>query len=80
MKKLMCMLVTGMLAVGMLTGCGSSVADTTTDSATDKQTEAAATDAGTDEKDAASDFDAKKTFINEQVEMICNRFPVYGEF
>lgn len=29
---------------------------------------------------AASDFDAKKTFINEQVEMICNRFPVYGEF
>ena len=58
MKKLMCMLVTGMLAVGMLTGCGSSVADTTTDSATDKQTEAAATDAGTDEKDAASDFDA----------------------
>ena len=58
MKKLMCMLVTGMLAVGMLTGCGSSAADTTTDSATDKQTEAAATDAGTDEKDAASDFDA----------------------
>lgn len=54
MKKLMCMLVTGMLAVGMLTGCGSSAADTTTD----KQTEAAATDAGTDEKDAASDFDA----------------------
>ena len=31
-------------------------------------------------KCAAADFDAQKAYIDEQVETICNQFPVYGEF
>lgn len=58
MKKLMCMLVTGMLAVGMLTGCGSSAADTTSDAGTTTESQTAGTDAKAE--DAASDFDANE--------------------
>lgn len=65
MKKLMCMLVTGMLAVGMLAGCGST--DGTSD-ATSKTTSEAGSETNADasadaESDAASDFDYSE-YIN----------------
>lgn len=56
MKKIMCLFVCGLLAVGTLAGCGSS-ADTTTETTTN-EAGVASDEAGSDESGADSDFDA----------------------
>ncbi len=62
MKKLMCMLVTGMLAVGMLAGCGST--DGTSNETGNNTTSETGADASADAgSDAAADFDYSE-YIN----------------
>ena len=58
-KKLMCMLLTGVLAASMLAGCGSSDAAEETTNGTSEAAESETTaDDAADEEVAASDFDA----------------------
>ena len=56
-KKVMCMLLTGMLAASVLAGCGSNEADTDTDANAGAQVEANSGDVAEDEPadDAAED-------------------------
>ncbi len=65
MKKLMCMLVTGILTVGMLAGCGSASGEAANDAAVQNEAEngAAESEAGDDQSADASDFDYSE-YIN----------------
>lgn len=66
MKKLMCMLVTGMLAVGMLAGCGSTEGTEETGSNAGAETTSEADGAESeadDAEDVAADFDYSE-YIN----------------
>ena len=63
MKKLMCMLVTGMLAVGMLAGCGSTEGTEETGSNADAATTSEAESEADESADVAADFDYSE-YIN----------------
>lgn len=57
-KKLMCMLLTGVMAASMLAGCGDTAEETADNSADVAAEENATTDDAAEEEEAASDFDA----------------------
>ena len=64
-KKVMCMLLTGVMAASMFAGCGSSeTADTTTD--------AAATDAATTDAAATADAADTTSEVLRKVADTCN--------